>query len=203
MLENPDMTQTDLYSSETVIKSGTDGGVVSPLLCFGFGQIYANDVKTSEDVSNIAMSRADAYRFCFGQALDENGNISSANTRMQTAYNVFGIDVVDTEKAPAIALEDSAFVGESAVFTLTADSIFTDGSDFADNISEVTLALPGGTEKVLTSEQYETGYRRMTADDGSRYYIGTLTLAEGVLDTIGDYQITVKASTYQDVRKHP
>lgn len=197
MLSNPTMTQTDLYNSADVIASKTE---VTPLLCFGFGQIYANKVTSENDVKNIKLDRGDAYRFCFGQAMDGDA-ISSANTRMQTAYNVFGVDIVDTEKAPTMAQDDTVLVGQKAIFTFTAaEGACTDGSDFADSINKVVVKDSNGTEKILTEDQYETSYNRLQKEDGSYYYIGVLTIKEGIFDKAGNYTVTVSADTYENAQ---
>ena len=191
MLKNPEMTQSDLYASQEVVQSGKDGGIVSPLLCFGFGQIYANEVKEEGDVSNIEMSRKDAYRFCFGQALDENGNISNANTRFQTAYNVFGIDVVDAEDITLKA--EGTHPAYEAVKITADDPAVSDTSAFFDNVTSVKLTDPNGNTTTLDESQYTVSYERV---NGS--YVDYLLIHSDVTTVPGKYTATISADSFND-----
>lgn len=186
MKKNPNSTQSDLYNSPEVIASGKAGGVVSPLLCFGFGQEYANSDKivSGNGISDIELSRSSAYRFCFGQALDTNEAkaevISSANTRMQTAYNVFGIDIWDGQSA-AVNTKGTYHIREKAKFTVAPAE--GGAKEVLGHIQKVALAKEGGEEKELTAADYTT------VSDG-------IELHADVITDPGTYTIKLKAENY-------
>ena len=173
------MTQDDLYHSDTVISSGTP---VEPLLCFGFGTSYVDEIGSVDEMKHMPMDRGDAYRFCFGQAMDGDA-ISSANTRFQTAYNVFGIDVVDTEEA-SVSLSGTAKLGQDMTFTASGLNV-SDASTYYGDITKLTLTDAEGKTTELTEDQYTAGRNG-------------IVLAAGAITAAGQYKLTVAADTYED-----
>lgn len=191
MVKDPNLTQAGLYSDPDVIGKGKAGGVVSPLLCFGFGQKYANEITAASDMENIPLTCADTYRFCFGQALDADGNISSANTRMQTAYNVFGLDIVDTEDISLIT-EGSYHAKGKIKIKAEAPKTSGDAGTFFDNVNKVTLTGEDGVVRDIPRDGgYTTGYERVGSE-----WVYYLELDESVIQEPGTYQIAVDAATF-------
>lgn len=182
MAKNPSMTQADLYNDEAVIQSGTE---VGPLLCYGYNVMYVNQVQTADDVKNLTMNRRDAYRFCFGQAMDENGKISSEDTRSRIAKYVFGLDVVDAED---VTLEPDGPCSAKGAIRIKgqAPKISQSIGAYFENINKVIL---DGQE--LAKDQYAVKDERGT--NGWVYY---LELDESVITRPGTYTLQVESTTY-------
>lgn len=122
-----------------------------------------------------------AYRFCFGQKMesDASGNctVSTETTRFLTAYNVFGIDIIQgvakDDQTPPI-LQPAA--GEPGRITFTDDSLYT------NSIRAVYL-----NDTLLEREEYQLT-------------LGNLIFPESSLLPGATYRLALVATGYADAQ---